>query len=703
MSNSAKLEELLTAVDQATRPFKSLQTESLSLSDSVKETEKNLRGLYTQLAQVDDIMRAEKALASVNAQLSDIKQNRQNVANGTAAPAMPDPWSGKPKSEKALKKERLTLRRTINANKTSLKTAGIEAKTPLSARLQLKSRISDESAQLITQRQALKQEQDQKRQQRAAKIQAVQQRLLGAGEKVSAIGAKGKSIATTGFELGKKIMQPGYEASLKNSPLAPATTSDNTQPGVQNTPSAPGTAATTLQNSSGEAVASLQNSAMVPGIAVAALQNSARAPGAAIAALQNSTRAPGAAIAALQSSASAPGTAVAALQSSASAPGTAVAALQNSASAPGTAVAALQNSARAPGTSVAALQNSAAGPAAAMQSSVGNLGSDLEALQAAYQSLSVDIFSTQESSLRSLVQTATRYVGKLQEWEQNNQGLVQSFGLIATVVVGIAGAVGTVAGVIAPVFTGISTLITIATTFGSVFTTVCGGIAAVIGSLTLPIVAIIAGVAAAALLIYKYWEPVSAFFGGVIEGIKTAFAPIAELFTPFQPLFDAIGKAISEVAGWFGDLLTPVKSSQQTLESFGNAGKMFGQILVEALTMPFEPLKLLIKGVTWLLDKLGVINKQSAEASPDKQTQPTTGGAAFGMVQPPRLENYQAARPVAGGSYVDQSKSEYNITLQGDMSPNGDGTRQLRDLLAQHEQEKRTHSLSQFSAAGGFA
>ena len=616
MSNSAKLEELLTAVDQATRPFQSLQTESLSLSDSVKGTEKNLRGLYTQLAQVDDIMRAEKALASVNAQLSDIKQNRQNVANGTAAPAIPDPWSGKPKSEKALKKERLTLRRTIKANKTSLKTAGIEARTPLSARLQLNSRISDESAQLITQRQALKQEQHQKRQLRAAKIQAVQQRILGAGEKISTIGEKSKSIATTGFELGKKIMQPGYEASLKNSPLAPAAASDNAEPGAQNSPPASGTAVATLQNGSGTAVATLQNST------------------------------------------------------------------------------------GAPGTAVAALQNSAAGPAAAMQSSVGNLGTDLEALQAAYQSLSVDIFSTQESSLRSLVQTATRYVGKLQEWVQNNQGLVQSFGLIATVVVGIAGAVGTVAGVIAPVFTGISTLITIATTLGSVFTTIFGGIAALFGSLTLPIIAVVAAIVFA---IYKYWEPISAFFGGVIEGIKTAFAPIAELFAPFQPLFDGIGKAISNIAGWFGDLLTPVKSSQQTLENCGNAGKMFGQVLVTALTWPLKSLKLLNEGVEWLLNKLGVINKQSADASPDKQTQPTTGGAAFGMVQPPRLDNYQAARPATGGSYVDQSKSEYNITLQGDMSPGGDGTRQLRDLLAQHEQEKRTNSLSQFSAAGGFA
>lgn len=616
MSNSAKLEELLTAVDQATRPFQSLQTESLSLSDSVKGTEKNLRGLYTQLAQVDDIMRAEKALASVNAQLSDIKQNRQNAANGTAAPAIIDPWSGKPKSEKALKKERLTLRRTIKANKTSLKTAGIEARTPLSARLQLNSRISDESAQLITQRQALKQEQHQKRQLRAAKIQAVQQRILGAGEKISTIGEKSKSIATTGFELGKKIMQPGYEASLKNSPLAPAAASDNAEPGAQNSTPASGTAVATLQNGSGTAVATLQNST------------------------------------------------------------------------------------GAPGTAVAALQNSAAGPAAAMQSSVGNLGTDLEALQAAYQSLSVDIFSTQESSLRSLVQTATRYVGKLQEWVQNNQGLVQSFGLIATVVVGIAGAVGTVAGVIAPVFTGISTLITIATTLGSVFTTIFGGIAALFGSLTLPIIAVVAAVVFA---IYKYWEPVSAFFGGVIEGIKTAFAPIAELFAPFQPLFDGIGKAISNIAGWFGDLLTPVKSSQQTLENCGNAGKIFGQVLVMALTWPLKSLKLLNEGVEWLLNKLGVINKQSVDISPENQSQPGAGGAAFGMVQPPRLENYQAARPATGGSYVDQSKSEYNITLQGDMSPGGDGTRQLRDLLAQHEQEKRTNSLSQFSAAGGFA
>lgn len=573
MSNSAKLEELLTAVDQATRPFKSLQTETLSLSDSVKGTEKNLRGLYTQLAQVDEIRRAEKALASVNARLGAIKQHKQNVANGTAEPAVRDPWGPKPKSERALKKERLTLRRTIKDNKISLKTAGIQASTPLSARLQLNSRISDESAQLIIQRQALKQEQDQKRQQRAAKIQAVQQRLLGAGEKASAISAKGKSIATTGFELGKKIMQPGFEASLKNSPLAPAATSDNAEAGVQNNAPAAGTAVATLQNNSGTAVATLQNSA--------------------------------------------------------SAPGSAVATLQNSASAPGTAVATLQNSASAPGTSVAAIQNSAAGPEAAMQSSVGNLGTDLEALQAAYQSLSVDIFSTQESSLRSLVQTATSFLLQLQQWVQDNQGLVQSFGLIATVVVGVAGAIGTVAGVIAPVFTGLSALITIATTVGSVLTTVFTAVAGVIAAVGWPVTLIVALIVGAAALIYTHWERIVSIFNKVRDTFNS----------------------VKEKLGFGGEKETSPSSTADATSDMVSGNSTY--------------------------------------------IQPTSSMTGY--------QNYQAARPAAGGSYVDQSKSEYNITLQGDMSPGGDGARQLKDLLAQHEQEKRTNSLSQFSAAGGYA
>ncbi|WP_115800246.1 hypothetical protein, partial [Escherichia coli] len=45
MSNNVKLQVLLRAVDQASRPFKSIRTASKSLSGDIRETQKSLREL----------------------------------------------------------------------------------------------------------------------------------------------------------------------------------------------------------------------------------------------------------------------------------------------------------------------------------------------------------------------------------------------------------------------------------------------------------------------------------------------------------------------------------------------------------------------------------------------------------------------------------------------------------------------------------
>ncbi|WLI76961.1 phage tail tape measure protein [Kosakonia sp. H02] len=567
MSNSAQLEELLTAVDQATRPFKNLETASVSLSDQLKQTQTTLRRLYSQVAQIDSFTRTKNALNAVSLELKTAKESTRALASELKKIDKPTQsqtvaLNKARDSVSSLTQKHNNLRQAVKNQRQALQQAGISTRTPASAKQRLQSSIKDNTGQLNAQRTSLAQE---NRQKRVAKLQAAQQTIQGIGGKVSTVGKTGMAIATTGFNLGKKLLQPGYEQSLNK------------------TPTTPGTAVTTVQNSGG------------------------------------------------------------------------------------------------------------------------NLGTDLDALQAAYQSLSVDIFSTQESSLRKLVQTATGYLGQLQQWVQNNQGLVQTFGLIATVVVGVAGAIGTVASVIAPVFTGIGTLITIATSFGSVFTTVVGGIMTVLGSLTLPIIGIVALVGAAALAIYTYWEPISAFFGGVIEGIKTAFAPIAGLFEPFQPLFDGIGQAISKVGEWFGNLLSPIKSSQETLEKCGNAGTIFGQMLVDALTLPFKPLKLLIEGIDWVLEKLGVIDKQPANALPKPQTEAGAGGAVFGAVQPNTVNNYQAVKPASGHTFTDNSKTEYNVTLQGDVTPGSNNERYLQDLFRQDANNKRNNNLSQLNPSGGFA
>lgn len=566
MSNSTNIDALLTAVDQATRPFKNLQTANVSLAAGIKETEKNLHGLYSQLAQVEGLTQAEKSLSALSLRLQTVQLRAQKLTEqGPPTRSHASILTFTQERATALQQQHETARGAVIDRRLTLLRAGIEPNAPTAAKLQLQSQINDHRAQLVTQQQALKQE---NRQKRAEKIQASQQTIQDIAGKVSAVGKTGMSVATSGFNIGKKLLQPGYEQSLKNS--APA------QPGSEVNP-----------------------------------------------------------------------------------------------------------------------------PASAQ---AGNLGTDLQALQSAYQSLSVDIFSTQESSLRQLVQTATVYLGQLQQWVQNNQGLVQTFGMIATVVVGVAGAIGTVASVIAPVFTGISTLITIATTFGSVFTTVCGGIMAVLGSLTLPIVGVIAIVAAAALAIYTWWQPISAFFSGVMAGISAAFAPLAGLFAPLQPLFDFISTSLQNIKQLFSDLITPVQASQETLNQCAKAGFYFGQMLSGSIALVIESVKILGSGLNWVLEKLGIIDKKPVLEVPKP---PTDASGSQSYIQPtsamPGFNNYQAAKPAGGGSYVDQSRTDINVTLQGDVSPGSDNSRHLMELLEQHESNKRDNALSQFNALGGYA
>ncbi|MBY7233659.1 hypothetical protein K7A17_18490 [Escherichia fergusonii] len=52
MSNNVKLQVLLRAVDQASRPFKSIRTASKSLSGDIRETQKSLRELNGHASRI---------------------------------------------------------------------------------------------------------------------------------------------------------------------------------------------------------------------------------------------------------------------------------------------------------------------------------------------------------------------------------------------------------------------------------------------------------------------------------------------------------------------------------------------------------------------------------------------------------------------------------------------------------------------------
>ncbi|MFL7185243.1 phage tail tape measure protein, partial [Escherichia coli] len=325
-----------------------------------------------------------------------------------------------------------------------------------------------------------------------------------------------------------------------------------------------------------------------------------------------------------------------------------------------------------------------------------NLGGDFKEFQSAYEAVGTDLFDQQEGALRKLTQTATKYVLKLDGWIQKNKSLASTIGLIvggALALIGIIGAIGLVAW---PVITGINAIIAAAGAMGAIFTTVGSAVMTAIGAISWPVVAVVAAIVAGALLIRKYWEPVSAFFGGVVEGLKAAFAPVGELFSPLKPVFDWLGEKLQAAWQWFKNLIAPVKATQDTLNRCRDTGVMFGQALADALMLPLNAFNKLRSGIDWVLEKLGVINKESDTLD---QTAARTHAATYGtggyIPATSSYAGYQAYQPVtapAGRSYVDQSKNEYHISLTGGTAPGTQLDRQLQDALEKYERDKRARA-----------
>ncbi|MGC3004459.1 phage tail tape measure protein, partial [Streptomyces sp. G35A] len=98
-----------------------------------------------------------------------------------------------------------------------------------------------------------------------------------------------------------------------------------------------------------------------------------------------------------------------------------------------------------------------------------------------------------------------------------------------------------------------------------------------------PIGAIVAGIAVAALLIYKYWQPIAAFFSGIWTGFSDALAPafaaVGNALAPLRPALDWLMGVLGGVWNWFTALLAPMQATEQQLQGISNMGQFLGQVL----------------------------------------------------------------------------------------------------------------------------
>lgn len=810
MSNSVRIEVLLNAVDRASRPLKAIQTASKTLAGDIRTSQNSLRDLNAQASRIDGFRKASAQLAVTGQSLNKAKQEAaalavqfKNTQNPTTAQARAMEAAKKSAADLQLKYN--SLRQSVQRQRSELAQAGINTRTLSADERRLKTSISETTAQLNRQRDALARVSQQQ-----ARLSRVKERYQ-AGKSLAggaaAAGAAGVGIATAGTIAGVKLLTPGYDFAQKNSELQAVLGVDKQSPEMEalrkqarqlgdNTAASADDAASAqiiIAKSGGDAAAIQaatpvtlnmalsnrrsmeENAALLTGMKSAFQMSNDQIAhiGDVLSMTMNKTAADfdGLSDALTYAAPVAKNAGVSIEQTAAM-----VGALHDAkitGSMAGTGSRAVLSRLQAPtgkayeaikelgvktsdskgntrpifailkemqrsfeknnlgtsqkgeymktifgeeASSAAAVLMTAASSGkldqltAAFKASDGktaelvkimqdNLGGDFKEFQSAYEAVGTDMFDQQEGSLRKLTQTATKYVLQLDGWIQKNKGLATTIGLIVGGGLALIGVLGGISLIAWPVVTGINTIIAAAGFLGTNLAAMGTAIVSVLEALTWPIVAIGVAIVAGALLIRKYWEPISAFFSGVVEGLKAAFAPVADIFAPLAPVFDSFMEKLRGVWQWFKDLIAPVKSTQETLDSCKNAGVMFGKLLAEALMLPLKSFNTLRTGVNWLLEKLGVINKESSDLDQKAAKANAATGSQNGSYIPATSAygGYQAYQPVTaptGKTYVDQSKPEYNINLNGGIAPGSDLDRQLREAVDKFDRENRARQRS---------
>lgn len=213
---------------------------------------------------------------------------------------------------------------------------------------------------------------------------------------------------------------------------------------------------------------------------------------------------------------------------------------------------------------------------------------------------------------------------------------------------------GTVARLTAlfPMLAGATSMGTAAMT---AFTGVVGGGLAVIA----PLVAGVAAFAAIGLLVYKYWQPIKAFFSGFWDGLTQGIAPALQALQPIIPVFQAIGSAVGSVVSWFGQLLTPVQSTSAELANATTMGQNFGKIVAKAVGLVVSPLTSAWELATKLGRALGLGGEGGAKPAAANSAQSTVRRSAAAAV----VATAAAAAPAAAGNVTIHQTNSHQISI----------------------------------------
>ncbi|HDY3606519.1 TPA: phage tail tape measure protein [Klebsiella michiganensis] len=218
------------------------------------------------------------------------------------------------------------------------------------------------------------------------------------------------------------------------------------------------------------------------------------------------------------------------------------------------------------------------------------------------------------AAFRTLGTAAGPLMASMRGWPVVISGIASSFGRISAIMpairAGLMGAFLAPGAALASFGKSLGMLMLRLTGLPALWGMITGAVSVLGGVLSFllsPIWLIGAAFVAAGLLIWRYWEPIKAFFSGFFTGVWQALAPLRSAFSSLAPVFSALGSGIKAVWEWFKNLLTPMQTSKDTLDKCASAGETFGRVMGTALSVLLWPLQQLMNGVSWLLEKLDLI------------------------------------------------------------------------------------------------
>lgn len=218
------------------------------------------------------------------------------------------------------------------------------------------------------------------------------------------------------------------------------------------------------------------------------------------------------------------------------------------------------------------------------------------------------------AAFRALGTAAGPVMAGMRGWPIAVSGIASGFGRISAVLpairAGLLGAFLAPGAALASLGKNLAILMLRLTGLPALWGMITGAVSVLGGALSFllsPIGLIGAAFVATGLLIWRYWEPLKAFFTGLFTGVMQALSPLRGAFAAFSPILESVSDGVRSVWQWFTNLLSPIQTSKDTLDKCASAGSTFGNVLGGALQVVLIPAKALLDTLAWILEKLDVL------------------------------------------------------------------------------------------------